>query len=730
MTDNSSTALLTDIASTALLTDHASTALLTDRYELTMLDAALASGIAGRRAVFEVFTRSLPPGRRYGVVAGQGRLLEAVGRFRFGGDELAWLAGEGIVSQDAAEWLRSFRFSGEIDAYAEGECFVPGSPVLTVESTFAEAVLLETLVLSVLNFDSAVASAASRMVGAAKGRPVIEMGARRTHELAAVSAARAAYVAGFASTSSLAAGRRYGIPTAGTASHAFVLAHQDERAAFAAQLAAMGVGTTLLVDTFDVPRAIRTAVALAREAGAPGPGAVRLDSGDLVGSAAEARRLLDELDAPETKIVITSDLDEYYIEALSAAPVDAYGVGTKVVTGSGASTAGFVYKLVAVAAESGPHAPLHPVEKRSPAKHTLGARKRAFRWLDEDGIARTEFVMPDGAEAHASEPPARWTARPLQVRLMTGGSVVAGPGDERGELEAARERHRLSIAELGPEALDLHPSGPIIPTRYAAVAPATPRSAGGGRSDRAAPAGLAPGTAPADRTAPVTPTARATPATSTAIPSDEKGSAGRALLVVDVQRDFCEGGSLAVTGGDQVAARIAELIAESRHEYSAVVASRDWHVNPGTHFAHSGQVPDYVHTWPVHCVAGSEGAELHVALAGVGFDAVFDKGAEEAAFSAFEGREPGGSAFVTWLLDRGIDRVDVCGLATDYCVRATTLDARHIGLSVRVLVELTAGVSPETTEEALAAMAESGAELVGDRPVGAPLAESFAADEQ
>src|SRR5580658_7961127 len=229
-----------------------STALLTDRYELTMLDASIESGVAGRRAVFEVFARALPPGRRYGVVAGVGRLIDALDRFSFGGDEIAWLVGEAIVSEETGEWLRSFRFSGDLDAYAEGECFFPGSPVLTIESSFGEAVLLETLVLSILNYDSAIAAAASRIVGAAEGRPVIEMGSRRTHETAAVAAARAAYVAGCASTSNLEAGRLYGVPTAGTAAHAFILAHSDERAAFAAQLDAKETGTTLLVDTYDV----------------------------------------------------------------------------------------------------------------------------------------------------------------------------------------------------------------------------------------------------------------------------------------------------------------------------------------------------------------------------------------------------------------------------------------------------------------------------------------------
>ena len=207
-----------------------STALLTDHYELTMVEAALRSGAASRRCVFEVFARRLPEGRRYGVVAGTGRLLDALETFRFGDEELAHLRASRVVDEPTVDFLADFRFTGDIWGYAEGECFFPGSPVLVVESDFAHGVLLETLVLSILNHDSAVASA------------------------------RAAYVAGFATTSNLEAGRRYGVPTAGTAAHAFTLLHDDEREAFAAQIASLGRGTTLLVDTYDVPTAVATAV--------------------------------------------------------------------------------------------------------------------------------------------------------------------------------------------------------------------------------------------------------------------------------------------------------------------------------------------------------------------------------------------------------------------------------------------------------------------------------------
>src|SRR4051812_22679123 len=353
------------------VTGDPSTAFLTDYYELTMLGAALRSGVAQHRSVFEVFARKLPPGRRYSVACGAGRIVDDIARFRFGEPELSFLLGRKLVDEPTAEWLSEYRFSGCIDAYAEGEIFFPGSPLLTVEAPFAEAVLLETLVLSVLNHDCAIAAAAARMVCAAGGRPLVEMGGRRTHEQAAVAAARAAYVAGFASTSNLEAGRRYGIPVAGTSAHAFTLAHPSEDAAFRAQLDALGSGTTLLVDTYDTEAGIRRAVAAA----GPALGAIRLDSGDPLEEAPKARQLLDSLGATDTRIIVTGDLDEYAIEELCALSVDGYGVGTRLVSGSGAPTAQLVYKLVAVADSAGRDAPLRPVAKTSIGKATVGGRK-------------------------------------------------------------------------------------------------------------------------------------------------------------------------------------------------------------------------------------------------------------------------------------------------------------------------------------------------------------------
>ncbi len=424
------------------------TGLLTDHYELTMLRAALASGAARRQGVFEVFARYLPAGRRYGVVAGTGRLLDALAEFTFSDADLGFLSDTGVIDDTTLRFLASYRFAGNMFGYAEGDCYFPGSPILVVEGTFAEAVLLETLVLSVLNHDCAIASAASRMVTAAGGRPLIEMGSRRTHEMAAVASARAAYLAGFAATSNLRAGRDYGVPTSGTSAHSFTLVHDNERAAFAAQLAALGPATTLLVDTYDVAAAVRTAVELA----GPDLGAVRVDSGDLTAIAREVRAQLAALGAGKTRIVLTGDLDEHSIAALAATPVDGYGVGTSLVTGSGAPTAALVYKLVARTDSSGQ---LQPVAKRSVGKPGRGGRKWAVRQLAGDGTAAAELIMDQPPEPGSG-------ARILLRQLVRDGEIVG-----REPLAAARDRHRQAVAELPVHACQLSRGYPAIPTVFA-----------------------------------------------------------------------------------------------------------------------------------------------------------------------------------------------------------------------------------------------------------------------
>ncbi|BCT76654.1 nicotinate phosphoribosyltransferase [Sinomonas cyclohexanicum] len=428
------------------------TSLFTDHYELTMLQAALHSGAAHRRCVFEAFARRLPDGRRYGVVGGTGRLLEGLTAFRFGDEELGFLERTKVVNRETLDYLAGYRFSGNVFGYAEGEAYFPNSPILIVESTFAEACILETYILSVLNHDSAIASAASRMTTAAHGRPCIEMGSRRTQEESAVAAARAAVIAGFASTSNLEAGLRFGIPTVGTAAHSFTLLHDTEREAFEAQVASMGASTSLLVDTYDVETAVRTAVEIAGDR----LGAVRLDSGDLIEQAHWVRKLLDELGNANTRIMVTSDLDEYAIAALQSAPVDAYGVGTSLVTGSGAPTASMVYKLVSRTDDDGNFV---SVAKAAKNKASVGGRKYALRRLDERGRA-THEVVGIGHRPHDDG-----NDRPLLEHFIVDGELKPGWTGHEG-VTRARERHAASIAELPSSVQRMHRGEAAIPTVY------------------------------------------------------------------------------------------------------------------------------------------------------------------------------------------------------------------------------------------------------------------------
>ena len=426
-------------------------ALLTDKYELTMLAAALRDGTAHRRTTFEVFARRLPEGRRYGVVAGTARFVETLADFTFNDAALESLSD--FLDGDTLAYLADYRFRGDVDGYAEGELYFPGSPVLAVHGTFGECVVLETLALSMFNHDTAIASAAARMAWAAEGRTLIEMGSRRTHEQAAVASSRAAYIAGFTGSSNLEAQRRYAVPALGTSAHAFTLVHTDEsgpdeKAAFKAQVDALGVGTTLLVDTYDITQGVANAV----EVAGTELGAVRIDSGDLGVLARQVREQLDGLGARDTRIVVSGDLDEYAIAALRVEPVDIYGVGTSVVTGSGAPTASMVYKLVEVDGL--------PVEKRSSHKESHGGRKQAMRTCKPTGTILEEIVHPYG------QAPEGESGRPLTVDFMRDGEPVA-----KLDLATARERVKEGLLSLPWAGLKLSRGEPAIPTRM--ISPAS-----------------------------------------------------------------------------------------------------------------------------------------------------------------------------------------------------------------------------------------------------------------
>jgi len=396
-----------------------------------MLQAALKSGVAHKKAVFELFTRRLPEGRNYGVVAGTERALKAIRDFKFDKAEIDYL--EDHLNAETIEYLRNFKFTGTVYGYREGEFFFPFSPIITIEGTFGEAVLFETILLSIYNYDSAVASHASRIRKVAGKTSLSELGARRANEDAAVVAARAAYIAGWDGTSNLLAGQRYGVPAFGTSAHAFTLAHEDETEAFRQQVAALGIHTTLLVDTYNIEQGIRNAILAA----GVNLGAVRLDSGDPFVEIPAARQLLDELGAVNTRIVFSGDLDYETVKAITEAdlPIDGFGIGSDVVTGGGFPNCGFVYKLVEIEYDDGQ---MHPVAKNSSSKNSIGGRKTVYRGLDDDWNIDSENIFvgtPTPAEI------AGMTA--IQEVFIHKGATINVP-----DLKQARERHAENLSAM------------------------------------------------------------------------------------------------------------------------------------------------------------------------------------------------------------------------------------------------------------------------------------------
>lgn len=656
-------------------------AFLTDHYELTMVDAALREGIGRRRAVFEGFFRK-PTNRfpelapveglpDFAVMAGADRIIDHIAGFTFTDQQITYLTERGFLTDDTLSWLADYHFTGDLVITADGERLDPGVPVLTVRGGFAETVLLETIILSTLNADCSIATRALQFrVAAGSEASLIEMGSRRTHERHAVDAARAAYIGGFDSTSNLEGGLRHGVPTAGTAAHAWTLAHtgaSGEADAFRAQIEAQGITTTLLIDTFDIHDGIDNALTVAAEFGVPGPGAIRIDSGDLDLESRRARAQLDAAGAFSTRIVVSGDLDVATVHRLrtDGAPIDAYGVGSHLVA---APSLGFVYKLVEIEDPSGA---MVPVAKRSATagKATVGGEKTVVNG------ANGNKIVAEGED----------------VRLLAihDGAVTAAAATAAAtqNLAAARERALSLIA-----------------------------------TNEGDDENMTPDTGATTGTADTRPTRRA-------------------LIAVDLQNDFCEGGSLAVDGGAAVAAGVADLINSDPQRYDLVITTRDWHsIDTTDHFPTDGNDPNYTTTWPYHCMAGTTGADYHPdftpaltathmggiptpgeAMVTNGSDGRLVeilKGQTTAAYSGFEGRDVSGRTLAGVLSDNGITDIDVCGLATDYCVRATTLDA--LGWmgdngrdgTVRVLADLAAAVAEGTGRTALEEMSTAGATVI------------------
>lgn len=408
-------------------------ALFTDLYELTMLQAYYAEGMTDV-AVFDLSVRSLPPQRNFLLACGLEVALAYLEELRFTPEALGYFGTLGLFRPAFLERLEAFRFTGAVRAIPEGTPVFAGEPLLEVVAPMPEAQFVETYLLNQLTVGTVLASKAVRSTIAADGQAVVDFGQRRTHGVdAGLTAARAAYIAGFAGTSSVLAGQRYGIPVAGTMAHSYIQAHASEGEAFRAFVREYPA-TTLLVDTYDTIEGVREVCRLAAELGDEfRVSAIRLDSGDLGALATEARRMLDEAGLQRVGIVASGGLDEHSIAALRAAgaPIDTFAVGTQVGTSTDQPVLDTVYKLAEYAGEGR--------IKLSTAKLTLPGRKQVYR-RSRDGRVVGDVVGLEGEPLEGA---------PLLVEVMRDGRRVAS---SEGALEAARARAVAGLASL-PEGL-------------------------------------------------------------------------------------------------------------------------------------------------------------------------------------------------------------------------------------------------------------------------------------
>jgi nicotinate phosphoribosyltransferase len=423
--------------------------LLTDLYELTM-----AAGYFQTRfdatATFELFVRHLPPHRNYLVAAGLEPALEYLEHVSFTTDEIDYLRRHPAfrhIHEDFFEYLARFRFTGDVWAMPEGTLAFPGEPLMRVTAPMIEAQIMETYLLATLHYQTMIASKAARIVTVARGREVIDFSARSAHGGAtSVLAARAAAIGGCRGTSNTLAGKVFELGTYGTQAHSWVMAHENEAEAFNRFLDAFPEGSVLLVDTYNVRRAVKTMIANGRK-----PWGIRLDSGDLTADSVWARRLLDRAGWKDVKIFASGDLDEYRIAEIlrKGAAIDAFGVGTALGTPGDAPHLSLIYKLV----ETEDGGKVREAAKFSHSKATYPGRKQVFRYANGRGEFSSDKIAVEDEEPNGGEP--------LLAEVMRGGKQKAPPES----VAALRERCMKNLGQLPQRFRDIH-RGAVYPVRY------------------------------------------------------------------------------------------------------------------------------------------------------------------------------------------------------------------------------------------------------------------------
>ncbi len=433
--------------------DGSTSGLFVDLYELTMAQAYLHEGRHDDPAVFDLFFRTLPRDRNFLVAAGVARLVDDLRALRFSSDDVSYLESLGRFAPDFLDWLRRWRFTGSVRAIPEGTPCFANEPLIEVRAPLGEAQLVETVAINRLHHATLIASKGARVVAAADGRSVVDFGARRAHGTdAAIEAARAIYLVGFDATSNVAAGRRYGIPVAGTMAHAYVQAHASDLEAFRAFVAEFP-GMILLVDTYDTAAGVEAVIALAREFEERGEAlpvrALRIDSGDLDESGREARGRLDAAGLEAVELFASGGLDEWDVRDLvrGGAPYTGFGVGTRVIASDDAPTGDAVYKLVALDGRG--------LIKLSPDKETLPGAKQLVRQRDASGAIERDILTTEDDRTIEGEA--------LLVEVMRDGQPVEAAASAI-DLEASRTRAASLLAQLTEDERDLEvvPPPPVV----------------------------------------------------------------------------------------------------------------------------------------------------------------------------------------------------------------------------------------------------------------------------
>jgi len=650
-------------------------ALLTDLYELTMAAAYFEQHVK-LRATFELFVRHVPPERSYLVAAGLDSALGYLEHLHFTADDTTFLCGLPAfrtVSDRFFDYLRGFRFSGEVHAVPEGTLIFGGEPILTVTAPILEAQIIETYLLSVANFETLIASKAARVVSAAGGHPVWEFGTRRAHgPQAGVRAARAAYVGGCAGTSNVLAGYLYGVPTAGTAAHSFTQAYPSERESFEALLDTFP-DATLLIDTYDTLAGAETAASLGRKLAG-----VRIDSGNMLEKSRGVRAILDGHGLKDTRIFASGDLNEYKIQQLVAdgAPIDAFGVGTDLATSRDVPALGVVYKLVEVEEENGQ---VEYKTKFSEHKAHWPGRKQVFRFSRRDA---------GGPELYHHDLVARWDedyseGAPLIEPVMRNGRrLTPAP-----PIIEARARTLDGLERLPARYKSLH-GGPCYPVGHSAAMERLLEEV-----RRQYLTSSEPGV------------------------RDSHGPEAEYSLVfldVDTQLDFLDpAGALYVPGAERIRPQLAKLAEYARAQRIPWISSAD---------AHPPDDPSFS-IWPPHCVVGTPGQRRvpETTLAGIAtipnragaFRPPIDWSeqlvleVEKQEYSVVTNPN-----FEAVLAALGPSRFVVFGVATDYCVKESALALRRLQAPVDLVVDAIREIDPEAGRRGIEAMVAAGVRLV------------------